>query len=775
MSKSNSEELSTTSANIQDVGTVQNLNGLKSYILKSSELLIRQVKDQGDHLYTQVKDLESLKDNESLRPSIVESFVKGQEAKQLALLYRDILFESIKAELLGQEESRSAQTIDNFLVAAKDTIKGAEEDYRQRTSIERLNNADAKSLLKQDNPWPVYQGQLEAIEEQITLLTDSQKDLSTLSKSVRALNKEIVMATDKLKNAFEEIVANVSTLYRDPNTDHKTGLMLLNEISDKLDRPILVNKLHKKIEQVISTAPAKMTPIVGLHHGELVQQDIAPQYQMEQWYEVAILPRIEEANQKIDTVTYNFKLALINVINRLELLQTNTQPEFHLSDHITPIDTLLTSVDDHRSGLKEIMDEIDEIISEALSLESLLVKDLGFLTIGFQGSINRFRREQNIVLERLGYYWRLAKDKYFTIKSTVNEESSLGKIEKVIRYLQSSSIDRNNVHYNNFFNAKVTLVEAFWISRELEEKRIAQVIDAWNKGYNAAVLLHGDYFSGKTSMGEWISQHYFRNKTYGLQPNKDIVVAGQKIEVGNDLIAALNTFIEKVQYAKPLILIDDLELWFDHDRMADAIMEDLVQLINRYAKKVCFVVSMGSWTYEKLRIKAAIDESFQAIIKLSPFKKEQIKDAILLRHGASHKSILNQDDGTLTKGEFDRKIGQIHHASKGNIGHALKLWLSAVRLKDDDHVRVNDLVKYRFPDIMDRDNDILLYTLMSYRRLNAKSLASIIGPSFETKYKHALERLIGYGVVKRSFNGILSVNDKVVPEITNLLHKHKYI
>jgi len=748
---------------------------LKDKVHSKGVALISSVLAEGADLYKDVVEIEKIKSGDPISSKVVRSYALGLQSKQLVLLYRDILFEIQKGDLLHIEGSVSEKQLTELITRAQTKIGDAEKAYEDSLSESVIKSTNAGLLVKQDHPWPIYESQLAEINTHLDNLKENETVLIDLSLKVIGVKEVIKANIEGIRNRFIDLESQAENILRSKDErDINSAIDLLTATNQSLDHPDNMVSAHAQIEGAILLTPTNVTPIVNINAGLLVKEDLSPQYQLEQWYDIEVLPIMEDTYQQIDTMTYNFRLALINISNRLELLH-NSSKEFVLEDHLQPLQRFFDSVPDFRSAIEEGLEKITSKIGTSLTLRPLLSEDDTFLSLGFQSSINRFKKEQNLLLERLSYFWGSLKEKYFSIKSTVREESNLGNVEKVIRYIQGASTDRNNLHYNNFFNAKVSMVEAFWIGRELEQKRIDQAVKSWHQGFQGAILFYGDRYSGKSSLGDWVSQQYFRGKTYELKPDRFIMISKSKIDLTDDLVESIRSFIERVQYAKPMIWIDDLELWFDDQHLSDEVVTKLVNLIIEYGKKVFFVVSVGSWMYDRLSRVVDLNHVFQASIELSPFTKELLKEAISLRHGASHKTLVGKDGLELTIIEFDKYVGQIARQSQGNIGHALRLWVNGIKYKDDQHVQISEVMTYKFPNIISNDNGIVLSTLLIYRKLSEQEMESLLGPAYHEHYEQEIARLTGYGVIRRSYNGILSINDKVVPAITEALRQNRFI
>ncbi|MBT8219968.1 MAG: hypothetical protein KJP00_09085 [Bacteroidia bacterium] len=757
-----------------DLQKAAGLDELRLKVRAFAEQSIERSIKYGDTLYEQIKELDKVKPEDEHAQIFIQSHRVGSLNKQFVILLRDIYFELYKTKALEIEGELESTVVANLINETKRIIGEAIDDLENSRSIQS-SAQEVRLLLKQDHPWPEYRIQIVGLSEHFVLVDKSHEIVTKLGKTLADSKLRILAGLVALKDAHHHLIDSALSVQKlTEGHDAEQIIEQINVIKNDLEISKFEGMIHHPIEAIIQTAQPKVSPVVATEGGMLIEKDLTPQYSLEQWYDIEILPLFEEAIILLDGLLYGLRLGLINISNSLDH-QTRRKVEFDLDQQFQPLEIFRKSSDEVQTELDRIEYEIQTKTESNLSLRQLFNRDGDFLSLGFQSAIEKFSKEQNLILERIINGWQWLKNKYNAIRTTVAEESQLSKTEKVVRYVDQISIDRLNVNYNNFFSTKVSMIEAFWIQRELEEKRIHQVVQSWSRGYLGTILIHGDRFSGKSSMGEWVNQKYFRGKNYSIKPNSKLTISNSTIELGNDLDTAIRLFIDRVQYARPVIWIDDLEMWTSPDQRIYSVVKKLLQIIDEYSSKVFFMVSMSTWIFNKLVYYSGIDQSFQACIGLSDFTKSQIRDAIILRHGASQKNLVRRDGMEVNKALFDKMTSQVYKESDGNIGQALQLWLTMTSYKDDDFVLIHQVTRYGFPNIIEADNGILLTTLLLYRELSEEDLQKMFGPAYDLKYKIIVNQLVGLGVIRRKFNSKLSINPRVVTEISRLLMDTKFI
>ena len=184
---------------------------------------------------------------------------------------------------------------------------------------------------------------------------------------------------------------------------------------------------------------------------------------------------------------------------------------------------------------------------------------------------------------------------------------------------------------------------------------------------------------------------------------------------------------------------------------------------------------MSNWVKGHLQNFLAIDKVFQAILNMDNMSKEEVRQAIVIRHGATHRKLVDAQNEPLASTAFNKITTRIYKAARGNIGDALNKWAFGTKKVNDQQVINVFSDKYTLPDFINTDIALLLSSLLIQKRTNEYRLRRLFGPAFSTKYAYSLQRLITTGILKRQTDGWLEINEKVVNEIANILIKKNYL
>ena len=250
---------------------------------------------------------------------------------------------------------------------------------------------------------------------------------------------------------------------------------------------------------------------------------------------------------------------------------------------------------------------------------------------------------------------------------------------------------------------------------------------------------------------------------------------GRRITTGFDLEPVLAFIKKNAPKQPPLIWIDDMELWWDRDLPLSQNVRTLRKFIDGNANRLFFLVSMSNWLNTHLNLFHETSKVFQAEINVDSMSLSEIREAIMIRHGATHKKLVNKDGEALSRHEFRKMIDKIYKISEGNIGEALNRWSCATKWIDDERVQHKGGLNYGLPDFLSPDSSILLSAIMMERRTNEYRLRRLFGPAFTDKYSPILRRLLGTGVLRRQLDGWLEINETLVNELGHLLEDKGYL
>jgi hypothetical protein len=717
-------------------------------------------------------------------------FLWSPQLKSYLLLWRDVTVQTQKARILNLDNQLSDAAFDNLKTASKTQITVATErvfDFmNQEISKTRKPRNGIKNQIQawelQQNPWAVYKNQLLKIDSQFQDLKHNFDKLTENHTSFQAVSGLIIesIKTYEEKIKTQQNQANATILFIKENIAGKIGKIATHtkSLESNIEYSNHQDIFKQAFEQHLLNLSEKINVSIDVQKGLILTKEIAFRRRIKQWIEAEILPLMYEVWEILEFTTDSLKMALMNIQNRTSILANeikNGKPEVNIEDADAPLDTFLLRTQKWETQLDDLFIIINQRLKDNFRLSSIYNKKDDFLLIPLQSTLNQYWFTENQFYQDVAKFTRQIVKKIQQIRNTVEQESSLSISEKIVRYVQTHRTDAETHHYNSIFLTKGYIGEAFWVERTQQMQHVKDLIDQWQMGFRGSIMLHGQRFSGKTLFGEIMANRHFKNNIVRLSPNQIIHFNGRKFNTTYDLGEALE-FIQKYNRdLRPLVWIDDIELWTSPEKLITQNIRLLKKFIDNHANPIFFMVSMSNWTKEHLDKVYNISKVFQAEFNLDEMPVTEIQKAILIRHGATHTALVDHFGNEITKNNLRKITNQVSKTANGNIGEALNLWSICIQPANNDKVKFDFHQGSPMPDFINPDVGVILSSVMMEKRTNEYRLSKLFGKAFKDKYINIVQRLISVGLLVRHLDGWLEVNECVVNEIGRSLEREKYL
>ncbi|MEM6345414.1 MAG: hypothetical protein AAF927_16090 [Bacteroidota bacterium] len=735
---------------------------------------------------------ESASQNEAAEEEILAFIIIFEwieQAKNYLILWRDILFESQKAAALHLDGALEQIQL-NDLAERSQKLQLSAAQSLFKLPNERLEelNANPRSLNKQlskwqllKNPWPVYQNQIKEIAEQCALLRKKYSaffDCIIHYQASRANIRQMVVSCENEVAGIVESAQNVVAFIEDvlKKTDKPRPGKIINRL-DELESNFLLPDyltLYTEAQEVTtSLLPQEARIPVETDGGIILYRDMNLRRKTRQWLETEVRPALLEVWEETQLSSNSFKLALVNVRNRAILInnESSAPAEINHKDICQPIEHFLENAEIWQKDLRENKEVIEARIEEMFHLSNVYTVSREFLPIPLQTTLRQLRLDENPLFARVETWYKNAQEWFRTLISRVEREESLSISEKIVRVVQARNLNRDASSYAGIFLTKGYIGESFAVGRQEELMRIKKLINNWRLGYRGSVLLHGQRFSGKTLTGDWIANRFFGDSYVRLRPNTSLEFQGRRQELGYNLEEAL-AFVRKYGLNQPfMVWIDDLELWWNDEISLSKNVRSLKNYINQYGHSQFFMVSTTNWVRQQLETVLDLTQVFQAEVNLDRMHWEDIHQAILIRHGATHKTLVDKEGNELSGQQFERMIKRVYNASRGNPGESMMRWSMYTRAKGEEEVTHKFRTLFALPEFLNSDQEIILRTLMMKKRASQHQLRKIFGPAYKEKYRPMIQQMLSLGLLNRRMGGELEINEVLVNDIGRMLEQ----
>ncbi len=721
-------------------------------------------------------------------------FVWADRAKHFLILYRNVQLELQMASLKVREGQVGADRLADLHERTATTLRSAVTEWeaelaalqKQYQDNERSRTAALETWAQQRNPWPEYRMQLVATAQQAQELGEEYalllQQIGHFSALRELLRESARAARTGIESSIDRASETLSFILAEDGGEKPQPGKIASRLDDLLAEDNARQQIHhftNKLTTLIGALAERTRITVGAEHGLLQYKDVNLQRAADQWVAAEILPQLYELWELSEAETTGLDVAMANVRNRALLLdneqKAGAETQLDLETLCQPLYNFLARAESTLVTFTEIEQLALGLIEKDLRLTTVYRPEAGFLPLPLQSGINEFTRRQGRLLDNVKAWFDGTFAGLQRWRGAAAQEDRMSVSEKLVRAINQRQPAPGNGAYTNILLTKGYIGESFLVGREDETERLRRLINNWTLGFRGAVMLTGRRLSGKTLFGELIANRVFPNTVIRLRPASIINLQGRRLVTTGNLAEALE-FIEKYTLqSKPMIWIDDLETWHDKNTTLAENVRSLTTHIDDFSGRIFFMVSTTNAVWSHLNKFMGLEKIFQAEVNLDTFSLAEMHQAILIRHGATHKQLVDQEGEPLGEVGFSRRVRRLYRAANGNIGDTLNYWAWHTHYVDENRVTPGKDRHFRLPAFVSADTGILLNTLYLERRTSEYRLRKLLGPAFEHRYRSILRRLLRVGMLTRHNDGGLEISESIVNDVARALEHDGYL
>ena len=752
---------------------------------------IKEISDESFDLFEKAK-VSKIKDKQELISAINFSFEVVPAAVGFSILLRDSIFYLQKTILLSIDNCLTDLEMQAYIKKSKDNIKASFDDFysylMKITESQHLNNKESRKVLRKlklKNPVFVYQKHINMLLKQTDFIIEKHEllleacstfgDLKTMLQKSTSEGidefKTIKNAAFEVKKLLEEGVFSGSA----PEVLIENLKLLESEIQYKYHLEEFNTLLSDNVHQL---PDIKKFPI-SIEGGDIILKEINFKKRLSNWLEKSIFPNISEIWELIEVNSNGLKMSLRTIISQLQNITPETQEiekdriKYETIEYLSPF---FEKNDDAEKFINELVAQINESVRKDIKLSQIYNQDSYFLNSGVEADTEKstFRtlkpvRKVNdfIVRKKQGLKDRL---------TIYKEKQTLGDKEKIIKYMQGCRVNNLDNRYNSFFITKGYYGDTFLIKQKAQEKQLLEVYKNRKEGYSGSVLILGKRLSGKTAFGMSFASEYFANNTLRRVPGTKFIKDNVSFDISYDLGKTLNLIIKNFRNDRPLIFLDDLELWWDNEYTLANNLKALRTFLDKYSDVFFVIGSINSATKSFIDEYVSFENIFQAVIHMPSLGRRDAQKLILQRHFATQYKVAGSKGREYaTRSEIRKMISTTNKAAEGVIGQTLFLWSLYTETWENQTIKFNSGKTNRLPDFINNETGVLLGYIYLQKHTTEIRLRKMFGPSFSEKYNNILKRLFRLKILVRNLDGQIEINEFALHEVGRLLAKKKFI
>lgn len=707
------------------------------------------------------------------------NYALAKPFKDLMLLHRDVLLQLQIASQKLKEKIVSSESVISHFDASKDILLNSirefklaiEQEHRTISRYEKSGKDISRKIKHHKNPWEVYKEQFQDILEQIQLIETTgvifHKVIKVFS-SIRMYTTRSYEQGLKESYASETSVKKIQTLLEELNEIEELP-KLIKEIDLEINKiepdGLKLISFSNHIEENLKSLTNLNFPI-STNQGLLLIKKIDFNKSVKKWLDYELLPNLIELWDNQNNLNSYVKHSLINLRSSLKLLKDDKSLS-PLHSQLNTLNSILHTVSASLNKQRLIINEIENKLQQQL-LATNIYKSDEFLEVSFQSSFNQYASGSSSLLFKL---FDKIKSTYNNLNSTYENSHSSdsdNSIEKSISCINYRMVKEENAQYDTLFLNKNFIGDLFLVPRIKEDTKLEACFNEWKKGFNKAVLISGNNLSGKSTFMEDFAKKHFGRDIIFLEVDSTITIEGRKFKTSRNLKEALQEVRKNIYTTRPVLIIDDLEYWRSDDSSLLNNIRALVHFVLSESDRIFVMASTSKAMKKHLDQRLPFSNAFTTQIDLNKTNVQEIYKAVLIRHGASHKKMVNKKGAELTSKQIEHHINDLAHTFNFNIGEVLQAWAYSTKI-DQKNLVVIEETTCNFEDFFTLEELIILKYVYLYKFINEVLLKNFLGKRYSLKYDSGIKRLINTKVLLRNPDGNLILNRVITSDIYEIL------
>ena len=286
----------------------------------------------------------------------------------------------------------------------------------------------------------------------------------------------------------------------------------------------------------------------------------------------------------------------------------------------------------------------------------------------------------------------------------------------------------------------------------------------------------GAPLSGKSYLSEFIAHSHFEaDSCFHINPTPngsiDLLEFHRSIKKGLKYYGDIHAAFDHLAQDSVLVF-HDAEKWWERSEHGFRVLDSLLDLIERYSRRVLFLVNMNIHSFHLINNIRVIEESFFKVVNTRPFNAEELKHIILSRHRTSKLKfrLEGRHEDSLSEWRLAKHFTKYFDLSGGNVGVALQQWICHIQgIASNGEITIIP-AKRPDPEILtgiDRDRVIILIQFVLHKQLSMERLSRIMqtDPQELVKQIEVLYRLD----FLREKNGVWEINRFLQPFLIEAL------
>ena len=213
-----------------------------------------------------------------------------------------------------------------------------------------------------------------------------------------------------------------------------------------------------------------------------------------------------------------------------------------------------------------------------------------------------------------------------------------------------------------------------------------------------------------------------------------------------------------------LIVVDDLELWWERRDGGLDVIEHLMSIVDRHSRRLRFIVGLNHHAHNIVDRLVPISANATQVEICEPFSAEELRHAIMRRHRSTglHFTLDDRDEDDLGEWDLARLFSSHFDHCSGNIAAALRAWLAHINGFEEGQLAIGrpQVVDWAALGEVDADTKVLLVQLVLHKEASRRRLKRVLA-SPERTFGALIRNLVGAGLLVEHPSRGIAINPYV--------------
>jgi amino acid transporter len=261
-------------------------------------------------------------------------------------------------------------------------------------------------------------------------------------------------------------------------------------------------------------------------------------------------------------------------------------------------------------------------------------------------------------------------------------------------YSEQTVFEKLPFYYRQLFLRKHNFMREMWVGRKTEMQLAKQSLSDYSRGMNGGILVIGERYSGKSFFAQMLATEYAeQNQIVYITPpatgstNPDVFT--EQLKIALDIETSVERHLRQLKN-KLVIIIDDLELWWEKQADGQKVISQIHELIRRYGNKVLFISTINTHSYKVINKAMDIEAAYINAVMMGAMDAKEINEMIMTRHNTSGLkfTLKKKSQEQLHTWDYAKLFNHYFNFSRGIPGIAIHSWVNNITEFDNNNLRI---------------------------------------------------------------------------------------